>query len=106
MGIALLCRDWKGDPATERIGNKLYELDDNGTIFIPKGIRENTDVDIKGEIGECVYFFTYGDMANEGKAYVLSEVQAWKLLPEDSLPDDGVERIVFREQPGFLSSLR
>ena len=106
MNIALLCRTWRADPNTKRAGDKIYKLGDDGSIFIAKGIRENSDIDINGEIGEPIFFFSYGDMRDEGKAYLLSDLQAWKLLPEDALPDDGVERVVFREQPGFLSSIR
>jgi len=103
LEIAVLSRQWPSTGANKFVGS--YKLNGGSWITLPDKVAENTG--LEQQEGTLVYFFTYGDMMDEGEAYVLSELQAWRLLPVDELPDDeGLREVVIRDEPGFMSSIR
>jgi len=103
MNLAVLSKRWPTSASNNFVGS--YDLNDGSWVHIADEIAEETEV--KQEAGDIVCFFTYGGMMDEGEAYVLSERQMWRLVPEDELPDTGgmVERVI-EEAPAFMSSVR
>ena len=103
LNLAVLSKEWPTSANNRLIGS--YSSNGRRWVHIADDVAEVTE--IKQDSGELVYFFSYGDMLEEGEAYVLSERQAWKLLPIDELPDtEGIGERVLQEAPGFLSSVR
>ena len=103
LNLAVLSRAWPDDMTEQLVGT--FKSNGGKWVRISDDVAEATE--IKQTPGELVYFVSYGDMLEEGKAYVLSARQAWKLLPVDELPDtEGIGERVLREEPGFLSSVR
>ena len=103
LELGVLSSQWPSTGANKFVGS--YGLNGGSWITLPDEVAENTG--LEQEKGALVYFFTYGDMMDEGEAYVLSELQAWRLLPVDELPDDeGLREVVIRDEPGFMSSIR
>ncbi|MFC4359283.1 hypothetical protein ACFO0N_15155 [Halobium salinum] len=108
LSLALLTKTWPPRIEQDAVLIGTYEVSD-GRIFIADEIAENTQ--LSQESGQTVYFFIDGDIEGEQMAFVMSEVQAWRLLPVDNLPEDPdidqeeFEETVIRDQPGFLSGL-
>jgi len=103
LNLAVLSREWPTNANNRLIGS--YSSNGRSWVHIADEVAETTE--IKQDAGKLVYFFSYGNMREEGEAYVLSERQAWKLLPVDELPDtEGIGERVIRDAPGFLSSVR
>jgi hypothetical protein len=103
LELGVLSSQWPSTGANKFVGS--YGLNGGSWITLSDEVAENTG--LEQEKGALVYFFTYGDMMDEGEAYVLSELQAWRLLPVDELPDDeGLREVVIRDEPGFMSSIR
>jgi bifunctional DNA-binding transcriptional regulator/antitoxin component of YhaV-PrlF toxin-antitoxin module len=107
LSLALLSKTWPPNVEKDPVLVGSYSAD-NGRITIPDDIGENTQ--LSQDSGQTVYFFVDGDIEEEEEmVFVMSEVQAWRLLPVDNLPEDPdidqeeFEETVIRDQPGFLS---
>lgn len=113
--LAVLSSRWLGKDDFKTYSD--YQLNDNSWVHLPDKVIQDTELDDydsddhqdhEENPQKVVYLFSYGNMleGDTQSAYVLTEKQAWKLLPINELEgtDEEISDSILNKVPGFMST--